>query len=264
MKSFSSVLSIILTALLIISPVAAQPLAADAPLSDNPVLQLQLIDQGPGALSINSRVPRFLVVQVTDAAGMPVADAAVAFRLPDTGVTGSFPDGSHSFVRYTDANGKAETPEIQWNETAGPISIRITAAKGAAHAGLLVDETLGQPATAAAMGVASAPSSNEAPVNSNSTAAESEMGAQQVTRSGAASADSPIAQSDDPPSVSITSASPAGRSHSRTKWVILAGVVAAAGVGAMLALRGSSSGTSGASAASGISIGSPSISIGHP
>jgi hypothetical protein len=266
MKSFSSVLAVLLTALRITSPLPAQPMPADAPLSANPALLLQLVDQGPNELPVNSRTSRLLAVQVTEGSGVPVPDAAVAFRLPDNGATGSFPDGSHAIVRYTDANGRADAPAIQWNGVAGPVSIRITAAKGTGHAGLLVDEVLTDgPSAAAAPPDSKAPNTAAVTPGSNVATADLEMGAQEMTRPGVSSADLPLT-GQDPPSISITSASPAGESHSRTKWVIVAALVAAAGAGAIMALHGggSNGGSSAAVAAPGISIGSPSISVGHP
>ena len=60
-------------------------------------------------------------------------------------------------------------------------------------------------------------------------------------------------------SVSVTSAGPASHSHSKAKWLIAIGVAAGAGTALALMHRGGSS-----SSASGISIGAPSISVGHP
>jgi hypothetical protein len=209
-----------------------------------------------------------------DGAGMPVADAAVVFRLPDSGATGTFPDGSYSVVKYTNINGRAEAPDIQWNATPGPLSIRITAAKGTGHAGLLVDASLvanapvALPASshalvpAIATEYAAEPAASRLDAETAPSKADAEMGAEQVARSGASGADAPLPGSD-PPSVSITSASPAGGSHFRMKWVILAAVIAGAGVGTMMALH-SSGGSSANPAASGISFGAPTISIGHP
>ncbi len=265
MKSISGALAVLLTALLITSPLAAQPLPADAPVSTNSALQLQLIDQAGSQFRINSHSSKALAVQVTDGAGMPVSDAAVVFRLPDSGATGTFPDGSYSVVKYTDINGRAESPDIQWNATAGQLSIRITAAKGTGHAGLLVDASLVEnaPVAVPASSRALAPVITPEPaVEASSSRADAEMGAEQAARSGASGADAPVLPSETP-SVSITSASPAGGPHIRMKWVILAAVIAGAGVGAMMALHGTG-GNSTTPAASGISIGAPTISIGHP
>src|SRR5579875_3373654 len=137
-------LPVLLSALLITSPLTAQPLPGpDAPVAADSI-QLRLMSPADNGIQVNSLSARGLEVQVIDAAGMPVPDAAVAFRLPDTGAGGTFPDGSHSIVRYTDNAGRAASPAIHWNSTPGPASVRITAAKGAGHAGLLLDEMLTQ------------------------------------------------------------------------------------------------------------------------
>lgn len=270
MNFVSGSLAIALSALLIASPVSARPFAADAPVSADSI-QLQLVSKADSSFRINSLCTTGLQVEVIDAAGMPVSDAAVAFRLPDDGASGTFPDGSRSMVRYTDRSGKAQSAAIRWNSTPGPVSIRITAAKGGGHAGLLLDEMLTQgalPATAAlhvnrpqieARAIETRAAVN-APPSTDARDSDSDD-EQDVARSGAASADEPLP--DPEPSVSITSASPAGGPHISKKWIILAAVAAAAGVGAMMALR-ATGGSSSGGASSGVSIGSPTISIGHP
>ena len=274
----TNLLAVVLSALLIAPPVPGQPgPAADAPITADPVLQLRFVATDAGALRVNSRSAQSLAIEVTDAGGNPVPDAAVVFRLPDSGATGAFPDGSHAMVKYTDASGRAEAPAIAWSATPGTVSIRITAVKGAGHAGLLVEKELTSdglpvserrapvvsPANGKTPGVLKpAARAEEAGDDDTAAPSDTEMDARQIARSGAASVDSP-AQGTEPPSVSITSASPAGGPHLRAKWIILAGLAAAAGVGAMMALHGSG-GSSAAPPAPGLSIGSPSISIGHP
>lgn len=262
MRFLSSVLAVLLSALLIISPAAAQPLPADAPVTANSI-QLHLLNRGDSSFGVNSLSTSGFEVEVTDAAGSPVADAAVAFRLPDSGAGGTFPDGSHAIVRYTDNNGRAQAPAVRFNGTPGPFSVRITAVKGAGHAGVLLDETLTQGALAAPAPSNSPHVDARAVLTPVSSPADPDANAddQPIAHSGAASGETPLPDTE-PPSVSITSASPAGGPHIGKKWIILAAVAAAAGVGAMMAMR--ASGGSSAGASSGLSIGSPSISIGHP
>jgi hypothetical protein len=260
MKFLTSFLAVLLSALLIPSPLPAQPMPADAPATSS--IQLRLLNPGDSSFRVNSVSTSGLEVAVTDGAGNPVADAAVAFRLPDSGAGGTFPDGTHSIVRYTDVNGRAEAPTVRWNGTPGPFSIRITAAKGAGHAGLLVDQNLTQGALASAPASPNRPHIAEhAELTAVPSAADVDADEQPIAHSGAASADTPLPNAE-PPSVSITSASPAGGPHIGKKWIILAAVAAAAGVGAMMAMR--AAGGSSAAAASGLSVGSPSISVGHP
>ena len=262
MKYVPSSLAVLLSALLITSPVPAQPLPADAPAAAD-AIQVRLLSQAESTFQVNSVSKAGLEVAVTDAAGAPVPDAAVAFRLPDSGASGTFPDGSRSVVRYTDSTGRATAPLIRWNNTAGPLSIRITAAKGAGHAGLLVDATLTSGAASSSAAEVNHPRASLASASvlpATAPKQDSDNGELELAHSGAADTDLPVA--DEAPSVSITSASPGGGPHISKKWIILAAVAAAAGVGAMLALHGGG-GSSGASSA-GVSIGSPSISIGHP
>jgi hypothetical protein len=63
------------------------------------------------------------------------------------------------------------------------------------------------------------------------------------------------------PDVSISSSGTASHGHSKTKWIAILAI--AAGTGAALALVHKGS-TSSSSSSSGISIGSPTISVGHP
>jgi hypothetical protein len=276
MQFLSSFLAVLLSTLLIALPVPAQPAAADAPLVADSI-QLRLVSPPDGSFQVNSLSKGGLEVAVTDATGIPVPDAAVVFRLPDSGATGTFPDGSRSIVRYTDASGRASAPAIHWNNAPGPVWLRITAAKGAGHAGLLLDTTLTQAgATAAPMQVNRLQAKDEpAPLSEAKTQGEpaslaspppahqtdSESDEVDLVRSGASGPAVPV--SDEAPSVSITSASPADGPHISKKWIILAAVAVAAGVGAMMALHGGGGSSSGTSSA-GVSIGSPSISIGHP
>ncbi len=255
MRFLSRVLSSGLTALLVLPVLGAPPQESDPPATGPLALQLKV--------EVNSA--KTLGVQVTDESGAAVAEAAVAFRLPDGPPSGVFPDGSHSAVVYTDAAGKAQAPAITWSGTPGPMPIRITAAKGTAHAGLLIDQS-SQPRAAAVKGAPAKPGVVVEPVIAEPATAEPAM-----ARSGASSAETaskdtvvpPPGTTTEPPSVSITSASPASVSHSHKKWIVIAALSAAAGVGAMMALRGSGGGSA-SGAASGLTIGAPTISVGHP
>ena len=61
------------------------------------------------------------------------------------------------------------------------------------------------------------------------------------------------------PGVSVSSAGPASHGHGKAKWLIAIGLAAGAGAAIALTHKGGSG-----SSASGISIGAPSISVGHP
>lgn len=273
----SPILSAILTPLLVICPVWAQtPLSlANSPLDSamNQPIQLHMIESDGPQAQVSSRGAKGITVQVTDSTGAGVPDAAVVFRLPDSGPTGIFTDGTHSAVAYTDGSGSAHVTGIQWNGTPGPLAIRVTATKGTSHAGILIEQTL-----SSSMELAAATATPVAPVSALPSAplpAPSTMptpGAIRSTTTGASASaqdikpasNTSIAQVNSEPSVSVTSASPGTSAHSsKKKWLIIAAIAAGAGVGAAMAMKGKSSGAS-STPASTLSIGSPTVSIGHP
>ncbi len=146
-SSLSAPLSILLSALLAASPIRAQIASTGQGGSFND-LQIRVSGDALSAFP-GSRQASPIAVQVLDAAGTPVSDAAVAVRLPEANPSGVFPDGSHSFVAYTDATGKTQIAGIQWGDAPGTLSIRLTATKGASHAGTLLEVRLGAPELAA-------------------------------------------------------------------------------------------------------------------
>src|SRR5581483_3468615 len=123
---FSQYISAILAPLL-----AVYPLWAQAPVEANaaaPELRIQ-VKGNAGAQAPTRSQSEGYSIQVTDAAGVAVPDAAVVVRLPDTGPTGSFAEGRHSSLVYTDATGQARVGDIQWGETPGRVLLHITAVK---------------------------------------------------------------------------------------------------------------------------------------
>jgi hypothetical protein len=206
-----------------------------------------LVESDAG-VPVNSRSVKGFVVEVTDATGATVPEAAVAFRLAESGPTGTFADGSHAAVAYTDAAGRARMPGILWGNSAGAAELRITAAKGSAHAGLLLQQALtstGVPLVQPGTLKTSAPSP-----------------AIVVTaRSGASTPVTPAAAPKVEPAVTITNASPGHAPHSNKKWLIIALVAVGAGAGAAFAFKGK--GSPSTPSTPGLSIGSPTISVGH-
>jgi hypothetical protein len=251
MKSLSSFLSVVLIPLIAVLPIRAQ--LPPAPAGTGATLQLRMVE---------SSANKFMV-EVTDGAAVPAAGAAVAFRLPDTDPAGTFADGSHATVVYTDINGRAQVAGIQWNRTSGVATVRITAAKGGAHAGLIVEQPI-------AANVVAVPVARAVPQPAVAQPAVAQPGVLQppakivkaepiaVAHSGAST---PVAPAP-PPSVSVTntSASPGETTHSSKKWLVILLVAGAAGAGAAFAFKGK--GASAAPAAPSLSIGNPSISIG--
>jgi hypothetical protein len=103
---------------------------------NDPAILLIRIVEGEGAVyPIGSRATRGVTVQVTDETGKPVDSAAVVFRLPENGPTGTFSSGTQTEAVTTTAEGRANVWGMQWNRVTGPLEVRITAAKGQARAG---------------------------------------------------------------------------------------------------------------------------------
>lgn len=114
--------ALLLISLLVRLPLSAQPAATG--------LQIRALSE--------SADQNTLAIEVTDAQGVPVPDVAVTFRMPEDGPAGVFADGSRIAVVSTDTSGRAQVTEIRWT-AAGTVSVRVTATKGTAHAGILVE-----------------------------------------------------------------------------------------------------------------------------
>jgi len=108
------------------------PLAAQ---SDPAILLIHIVEGEGAVYPIGSRGTRGVTVQVTDETGKPVDSAAVVFRLPEDGPTGTFSSGMQTEAVTTSADGRANAWGMQWNRVTGPLEVRITAAKGQARAG---------------------------------------------------------------------------------------------------------------------------------
>jgi hypothetical protein len=257
-------------------------------------LRLRTLPGDNPANETDSLQSKKLTVEVTNEAGAPVPGVAVTFRLPENGPTGLFPDGSRSAVVYTTDQGQAAAPNIRWGSNPGVASIRITAVKGTAHAGILSEQELiarGTSANARSVADVTPPpvrsivtSSSQSPAPASKTAANpppapSVPVTNQVTiltrpvqgteTPHATPSISPIpteaeAKVESPPPVSISGAPPGHSSSGKTKWILLGLAAAGAAAGVAFAMGGSKSSSSATAAASGITIGAPSISIGHP
>lgn len=241
--------------------------------------QIRVIENDGAETPAGSHSIKGITVEVSDAAGAAVADAAITIRLPDSGPTGSFADGTHSGIAYTDASGRAEINGIQWSLAPGLVSMRVTATKATSHAGVLLEKTLTRAmppvapvlaadtaelpgtidilqaipppaAPAFALPVARSGASQPAPHNPGTPAHA------QLPNAGTAQAQAPLV------SVTNTGATGYHPHHGKTKWVIAAVIAAGAG-GALMAMHGKGTAPAGAAVAP-LSIGTPSISIGHP
>lgn len=274
MRLIPRFVSLLLTPILIVGPLSAQT-ATISPTSPSdtaisPALQLRVVEGGSTEIPAGSRAGSGFLLEVVDAGGVAVPDAALALRLPDTDPTGTFADGSHAAVAYTDQTGRAKIAGIQWHAIPGVVAIRVTASRGTAHAGILIQQTLGPvgtvavpreapqtPADAFPPAIAPMPLPVAPPFDTQPLARLSPPG-ESVTVTPRLHASSEV--QDPRPAVSVTSASPGETKHSnRTKWIILLAAVAA-GAGAGVAMMGKKSPPSTTTA--GISIGPPTLSVG--
>lgn len=283
----TSSISLVLIPCLVISPIWAQSVPAASELNSQAAsLELRVLEE-TNALTPGGFAPaKRLAVQVRDENGRPVSDAAVAFRLPDTVLSGTFADGTQSAVAYTDASGLAHVDGIRWIASSGSVPVRITATKGNSHAGLLFEQKMSEtvPATVPASRAeeasarptlpASAPAvpvSGVAIPEAPKSPAPAELAAlvpavrpsvsiANLSRSNSGSTNSLRSSSD--PSVSISSSPQSYSNHSGLKKWLIWTAVAAAGAGAAFAFSGKSS-TSSATSTSSTTIGTPTINIGH-
>jgi len=255
------------------------------------LLKIRLDDTSKATVEANSVTSGYAVL-ITDAAGVPVADTAVAIRLPEDGATGAFVNGERALVTYTDKSGVARFPQVNWGAATGSLSIRVTAVKGEQHAGALIEQTVIAPVTKSASSapVAPFPSSESvsrapvamalqtppvAPPSMESKAAELKAKTPGVPASVQSSSSTqaspqispqttPAAKPASADSVSVvnTAGSKGGGGGVSKKWVIIGVVLAGVGLGAALALAGGKSNSTNTPAAT-TTIGSPTISIGH-
>jgi hypothetical protein len=247
----------------------------------------------PGPALASSTSAKGYIVQVSDSSGVPVAGAAVSLRLPEDSPTGRFAGDLRAWVTYTDSAGVARFPAIRWGENPGFVELRATAAKGNAHAGLLIQQQVKAdgPAQAAAPVVPqttiviapvtvpqppAAPRIAE-PIPQPATVFEP-IGdiapPPTAAKSGAAAPKQALKPNPPPPQVAaapekivsiVNLKTGAGGSSGRSnkKWIILAAVGTGAGVGALLALKGHAGSGTTTSPSTGISIGTPTVSVGH-
>jgi hypothetical protein len=290
---FSSLLSLILCAVLAVNPLYGQAQAPGISAAPAPPDQLQLRVLNANQLQTGARAgsKQALQVEVTDASGGSVADAAVTCRLPETGPTGNFSDGTHAAVAYSDAQGHATLDPIQWGDLPGAVAIRVTASKGAAHAGILLSATV----QALEVPVSNPTKTEVFPVQRETTVVYVPVSspdappatatqpiappAVSVTKPGTGSVRqpgeiAPRSSSASPapdklmpvavdPAVSITRTAADDAPHSsHAKWYVLALVAVAAGAGAGFAMKGKSS-TANTTPTATLSIGTPSVSVGH-
>lgn len=292
--SSPSLFCLLLIPSLVVSPILAQssPAGLTSPAGavvpqvapvDNTDLQVRVVESAGPDAKANSISAKDLAIAVTNGVGAPVADAAVAVRLPDSGPSGAFADGSHAAVGYTDGKGLARFNGLHWGTTPGSVPMRVTATKGSSHAALVLNENITSDVTTVVQVPAPAPQPLATAQTAPSTQPVS-TASQHLPQPGQTGATQPATQpratplvvtpappattlsqpAKVEPTVSVTGASPTASEHSgKTKWIILAAVVAAA-AGAGVAVMGKGKSTASAPTSTGLSIGTPSVSVGQP
>src|SRR5579862_9922243 len=109
-----------LTTFLLLFNLTPQPMRAQAPPAPQAQLNIVIVE-GEGAINnIRQRVNREPIVQVEDENHKPIAGAVVVFLLPDTGASGTFPNGAHMLMTVTDTQGRATARGIRPNGQSGP------------------------------------------------------------------------------------------------------------------------------------------------
>lgn len=226
MRLVAPALAWTLSALLIAAPAFAE--AGDT-------LQIKCEDKGTAGLS----------VQVLDGTGAPVSEAAVALRLSDEGPTGSFADGTRAAVAYTGESGTATVGVVRWSTDPGTATLRITATRGALHGSLVVPHTV----------LSSAAVEKHSPPQPG------------VPQPKAVSAPpTQIAAAEPPPHISVTAPPADERIHGggKMKWILLAVLAAGAGAGVAVMTKSKQSSSSSSTSSTGITIGTPTVSVGAP
>ncbi|MGH9696173.1 MAG: hypothetical protein ACRD5Z_18635, partial [Bryobacteraceae bacterium] len=191
---------------------------------------------------------------------------AVLFRLPDEGATGAFTDGTRVIIAYSDMQGLATIRNIQWGSTPGPVVLRITATKDAAHAGILVPEmlTAGGSRSRHPKTAAENPPPRIKPAQPKPMTAIRESTPQPAPLQPAAvSANEAARRPAELPSVSVVTDSKKSVHSGHKKWIWIALIGAGAAAGAF-ATAGRSHSSPSSSSTPSLTIGSPSVSIGRP
>ena len=256
---------------------------------------------GEGAVySAGAHAAKPLTIEVTDAAGRPVAGARVSFQSPLEGPGGVFASGLQTDLATTDSSGRATLRSLQLNRVPGAFHIRITAAKEQARAGTVVKQFIGDanaplqsadrkapqtapPTAAPAQPPAAEPRPAPPPPQTVPSRAEPpKMAAVAVPRpgagvvaitgigqSGAGRVPTVIITQRNSKSVAEVGATSGHRSH--RKWILLGILVAGGAAGAFAATSMASAASHGAAnpglaggLSSAITIGTPTVSLGKP
>lgn len=142
-------LSLLLTMALLPGPAMGAALAQQA--TGDP-LRIVVVE-GEGSINnVRELTMRSPVVRVVDAAGKPVAGAAVSFTTPAMGASAIFVDGSSQASVTTDDKGVARVQGMRPNNVVGNFEIRVNASAGGNRATARISQTNAAPAIKASGG----------------------------------------------------------------------------------------------------------------
>ncbi|HTS49590.1 MAG TPA: hypothetical protein VMH05_16670 [Bryobacteraceae bacterium] len=247
------------------------------------IIQLTVVEGEGMVYRTGARAARGLTVLVTDEAGKPVPNASVSFRLPESGPSGLFTSGLRTEIVTTGADGRASVGGMLWNKTAGPVEIHITAVKDQARAGIISTQYLNEtaapqaalkPASQAALKPASKPAPKAALKAAPKPALQAtpqavtqpatQTALQPATQTALQAATQTALQGEPKAAPQAGSEGVFKASHkSKTKWLVIGALVGGAAAAGMV--FGQSHGAAPAAASPpGLSIGTPSIIVGHP
>jgi len=246
-------------------------------------LQLKVIEGEGAEYRTGSRASHGPTVLVTDESGKPVVNALVSFRLPEAGATGTFNSGLPTEIVTTGQDGRATVSGVQWNSNPGQVSLRITAMKDQARAGIITTLHLSDKLAAVSESVRTQPDAvaanfEVAPTKSTAekfTAAPVKIEPVHASNEVTLATPKSIGTNSEMPPVTGEALAPkpgsAGgegvftASHGGYgKWILItAVVVGGAAAGLVFGMSKSSSPTP-TTSVTGITIGSPTIIVGHP
>lgn len=218
---------------------------------------LEPAEPSSGALTVHATAGKDVIdVQVSDESGAPVRDAAVIVRLPDDPPTGTFANGSHAEVAYTDGSGQAHMAGIHWTASEGAVPIQITATKGDLHAGTMLEQAVNPEKSGAAPHRVVKAAASKSAANVGVPASASPASPQPPP---------PATAQPEIPRVTVISHPTDQKisSGSHKKWVIIA-LAVGAGAGAAFAFSSKKSSSSSSASTTGTTIGSPTVSVGQP
>ena len=95
--------------------------------AQQPQLRVVIVEGEDALNNTLAAANRDVTVEVRGPDQMPVSGATVTFVLPDSGASGTFPNGQRTSMADTNNQGRATASGIRANNIAGPMQIRVSA-----------------------------------------------------------------------------------------------------------------------------------------